>query len=625
MAAPSLRRAAPRRGPRHPRGRVRAWLDPHQAARFLAANGPRSASSSTIRARAARSGWSCRCRRALRAHRPLRRDRPAAPAGLHLGSAGTDHRLSLVTIHFTPVDGGVRIDLEHEGIPDAERAGRHEAAGPRSCASSRPSNSEPTAKEFAVPDAAPFIDIRFPNESAEYRVARDKLLEAEMALRRQTEAVAAARRALPPGGPVAEDYVFEEGDDARPVRLSELFGGKPVLLLYSYMYGPAMARPCPSCTSILDGLDGQAPHIGQRAAVAAVARSPIARVRASARSAAGGGCGCCRRPATATTRTIAARTRRATQRPILNAFVRARRRRAPRLRYRDRVRARANPARIPSCRRHLADVGHARLLARGPRRRYASQAQLRLRRRHGLFRAILGVQLEETPMADTLIWNFKLLAHHGSTGSAASARACRCSSPRTAGASCGWRMKARRRTSPRSTSPTRRSPKIVARADLPQSHMRSNSLETVGDILAVAYQTKEPGLKPAGFELFDISVPENPKRISLFRLLGPEFARRPPAVVRRRQDHPHERRARPISRPTHPKDDQFYRAIDVQQPVEAGRDRPLVAARHSSEGDNEAPPKRHPEGTDSGFRPHNTNVYPERPGPGLHGLYRRRA
>jgi predicted dithiol-disulfide oxidoreductase (DUF899 family) len=126
-------------------------------------------------------------------------------------------------------------------------------------------------------------DIRFPNESAEYRAARDKLLEAEMALRRQTEAVAAQRRALPSGGRVPQDYVFAEGDDARPVKLSELFGDKSVLLLYCYMYGAAMAQPCPSCTSILDGLDGEMPHIERRVAIAAVARSPIARVRAVAR------------------------------------------------------------------------------------------------------------------------------------------------------------------------------------------------------------------------------------------------------------------------------------------------------------------------------------------------------
>jgi predicted dithiol-disulfide oxidoreductase (DUF899 family) len=131
-----------------------------------------------------------------------------------------------------------------------------------------------------MPDSASTTihDIRFPNESAEYRAARDKLLEAEMALRRQTEAVAALRRALPPGGEIREDYVFDEGDDARPVRLSQLFGDKQVLLLYSYMYGPAMERPCPSCTAMLDALDGEAPHIAQKVALAVAARSPIARI-----------------------------------------------------------------------------------------------------------------------------------------------------------------------------------------------------------------------------------------------------------------------------------------------------------------------------------------------------------
>ena len=124
--------------------------------------------------------------------------------------------------------------------------------------------------------------VRFPNESPEYRASRNKLLEAEMALRRQTEDVAAMRRALPAGGRIPQDYVFVEGEDEKPVRLSELFGDKSVLFLYSYMYGPAMKQPCPSCTSILDGLDGQAPHIAQLVAIAAVARSPISRFRAVA-------------------------------------------------------------------------------------------------------------------------------------------------------------------------------------------------------------------------------------------------------------------------------------------------------------------------------------------------------
>lgn len=125
-------------------------------------------------------------------------------------------------------------------------------------------------------------EVRFPGETAEYRQARDLLLEAEIALRRQIEAVAAMRRALPPGGPAPEDYVFEEGEDARPVRLSELFGDKPTLVAYSFMYGPQMEQACPSCTSILDSLDGAAPHVGQRVSLVVVAKSPIARIRAFA-------------------------------------------------------------------------------------------------------------------------------------------------------------------------------------------------------------------------------------------------------------------------------------------------------------------------------------------------------
>ena len=99
--------------------------------------------------------------------------------------------------------------------------------------------------------------LSFPNESAEYRTARNALLDAEIALRRQLEAVAAQRRALPPGGAVPEDFVFERiGAHQRPelVKLSELFGEYPSILLYSFMYGPERDEPCPGCTHTLDGL-----------------------------------------------------------------------------------------------------------------------------------------------------------------------------------------------------------------------------------------------------------------------------------------------------------------------------------------------------------------------------------
>jgi predicted dithiol-disulfide oxidoreductase (DUF899 family) len=102
-------------------------------------------------------------------------------------------------------------------------------------------------------------------------------------LRRQIEAVAAQRRALPPGGEVPEDYVFEEGDNALRVRMSQLFGGKPTLIAYSFMYGPGMDHACPACTSILDALDGEMPHVTQRASLVVVAKSPIARIMTHAK------------------------------------------------------------------------------------------------------------------------------------------------------------------------------------------------------------------------------------------------------------------------------------------------------------------------------------------------------
>jgi predicted dithiol-disulfide oxidoreductase (DUF899 family) len=138
--------------------------------------------------------------------------------------------------------------------------------------------------------AKPLHDVRFPNEGTKYRAARNALLRAEMDLRAQVERVAALRRKLPAGGAVAENYVFEEvtgalADDgpARSVKMSDLFGNHPVLVAYSFMYGPRMPKACPMCTSMLDSLNGAARHLGERAGLAVIAKSPIDRIRAFAR------------------------------------------------------------------------------------------------------------------------------------------------------------------------------------------------------------------------------------------------------------------------------------------------------------------------------------------------------
>lgn len=73
--------------------------------------------------------------------------------------------------------------------------------------------------------------------------------------------------------------MFEEGDPARVVKLSELFGERDTVVAYSFMYSPQMAKACPMCTSMLDGLNGNAQHIAQRAHLVVVAKSPIARIR----------------------------------------------------------------------------------------------------------------------------------------------------------------------------------------------------------------------------------------------------------------------------------------------------------------------------------------------------------
>jgi predicted dithiol-disulfide oxidoreductase (DUF899 family) len=119
-------------------------------------------------------------------------------------------------------------------------------------------------------------DVRFPNESAEYRRAREALLAEEIELRRHIERVAEQRRALPPGGEVKKNYAFV--GETGPASFADLFGDKNTLVVYNYMFGPQRERPCPMCTSLLSAWDGEVPDLQQRVALAVVARSPIQRL-----------------------------------------------------------------------------------------------------------------------------------------------------------------------------------------------------------------------------------------------------------------------------------------------------------------------------------------------------------
>lgn len=119
-------------------------------------------------------------------------------------------------------------------------------------------------------------NAHLPNESREYRQARNRLLAEEIELRRHIERVAAQRRALPPGGAIPEDYIFEGRGGT--VAFSQLFGDKDTLVIYSMMLGPQREQACPMCTAMLTSWEGTARNLRERVALAVTARSPIERL-----------------------------------------------------------------------------------------------------------------------------------------------------------------------------------------------------------------------------------------------------------------------------------------------------------------------------------------------------------
>lgn len=156
-----------------------------------------------------------------------------------------------------------------------------------------------------------------------------------------------------------------------------------------------------------------------------------------------------------------------------------------------------------------------------------------------------------------------------------------------------------------------RSPRVIVQTDLPHAAVRSNSLEVSGQLMAVAYQVSRPGLSPAGFDLFDISTPESPRLISHFDASGPH-SRGAHTLWFVDGETVHMACSDPDLVPRNPKDDQIYRIVDVRNPSKPE----ALGSWHlpgTMESDAEPPPVRLAPQFDSGFRAHNSNVYPERP------------
>ena len=156
-----------------------------------------------------------------------------------------------------------------------------------------------------------------------------------------------------------------------------------------------------------------------------------------------------------------------------------------------------------------------------------------------------------------------------------------------------------------------KNPKLLIQTELSDMDLRSNSLDVVGNMMAVAYQGKSIGAKHVGVDLFDITIPEEPKLISHFDCSGP-YSRGVHAVWFVDEKYIHMSSGAADFQPRNPLDDQIYRIIDISnpsKPVEAGR----WWYPGTREGDIEPPPKRLTPPFDMGFRAHNTNVFPSHP------------
>jgi predicted dithiol-disulfide oxidoreductase (DUF899 family) len=112
----------------------------------------------------------------------------------------------------------------------------------------------------------------------EWKVARDELIQREKEHTRMADELARQRRELP-WIAIEKEYRFDADDGKRT--LAELFDGHSQLLIYHFMFGPSYEAGCPTCSSMVDGLDGLLPHLHARdVTLLLVSRAPLERLAA---------------------------------------------------------------------------------------------------------------------------------------------------------------------------------------------------------------------------------------------------------------------------------------------------------------------------------------------------------
>jgi predicted dithiol-disulfide oxidoreductase (DUF899 family) len=113
---------------------------------------------------------------------------------------------------------------------------------------------------------------------AEWAAAREELLAREKDHTRLSDDLARQRRELP-WVKIEKHYRLDTDNGEQP--LAELFDGRSQLLVYHFMFGPSYGAGCPTCSSMVDGIDGLLPHLHARdVTFILVSDAPIAKLQA---------------------------------------------------------------------------------------------------------------------------------------------------------------------------------------------------------------------------------------------------------------------------------------------------------------------------------------------------------
>jgi predicted dithiol-disulfide oxidoreductase (DUF899 family) len=127
------------------------------------------------------------------------------------------------------------------------------------------------------PNAGGAVSLPKIVDREEWVAARKELLAREKDLTRQRDALNIERRNLPMAE-IEKGYVFDGPNG--PVRLIDMFDGRPQLIIYHFMFDPEWDDGCPSCTAGTDELSpGFFEHLHVRdTSYAMVSRAPLAKL-----------------------------------------------------------------------------------------------------------------------------------------------------------------------------------------------------------------------------------------------------------------------------------------------------------------------------------------------------------